>query len=589
MRTAFFATRQHYFDLYVDVLMHLGDQQPGSNAQIRALEVNERRRARGFLDLLTESRKRSPSNVESSLPPPDRELADEIDAVEWKLLEAQEKSRGQEKEIAALEKQRRELWRRRDEARAAAGTESRSLSKLTRLEPLDLQQIRSQVLDKNSVLLVYSLGEERSFLWLIPHDGEVITRVLPARSLLEDAAKVAYASWSRTRHRGNAGNHSEEYLSRELLAPVMDRLTTRRLLIVADGALEYLPFAALPDPRTLAASGSEGRTGKPPQPLVRNHVIVHLPSPSVLAFLRQEIADRHPAMFKIAVIADPIFESSDPRLNLSLPAGEASRFPGLTSSPLERSESDLGLGGFERLPYTEVEAAVIRDLVAARQRFEALGFAATRRLVLNGKLSRYRVLHFATHGLLNSKNPELSGLVLCLVDEQGRPQNGFLRAHEIASLHLPAELAVLSACETGLGSEVRGEGLVGLTRSFMAAGVPRVLVSLWKVSDQGTSELMKRVYRGMFKKHLAPASALRCAQLSMLEDPEWSSPYYWGPFIFQGEWRLGSAALGDGVEKQVAGGQGNVNPDDDLPPPSQGGPVGCPALDDATFQAEKEK
>lgn len=156
---------------------------------------------------------------------------------------------------------------------------------------------------------------------------------------------------------------------------------------------------------------------------------------------------------------------------------------------------------------------------------------------LSGELSQYRYVHFATHGFLNSLHPELSGIVLSMFDEKGNPQDGFLRAHEIFNLKLPAELVVLSACQTGLGKEVKGEGLVSLTRGFMYAGAPRVVVSLWSVSDQATAELMARFYRGMLKDNLRPAAALRAAQVSLMKESDWRSPFYWAAFTLQGEWR----------------------------------------------------
>ncbi|HEX6047098.1 MAG TPA: CHAT domain-containing protein, partial [Pyrinomonadaceae bacterium] len=149
----------------------------------------------------------------------------------------------------------------------------------------------------------------------------------------------------------------------------------------------------------------------------------------------------------------------------------------------------------------------------------------------------YRIVHFATHGLLNSQHPALSGIVLSLYDEQGRPVDGFLRAHEIYNLQLNADLVVLSACRTALGREIKGEGLVGLTRGFMYAGTPAVVASLWDVRDQATAELMSRFYEGMFKEGKRPAAALRAAQLSLSKEKRWSAPYYWAGFVLQGEWR----------------------------------------------------
>jgi CHAT domain-containing protein len=156
---------------------------------------------------------------------------------------------------------------------------------------------------------------------------------------------------------------------------------------------------------------------------------------------------------------------------------------------------------------------------------------------MSDELSRYRMVHFSTHGLLDSRHPELSGLVLSLVDEAGRPQEGFLRLHEIYRLRLNADLVVLSACQTGLGKEVRGEGLIGLVRGFMYAGAPRVMASMWEVDDAATTELMKSFYKGVLQEKLTPAAALRAAQIEMLKKSHWQSPYYWGAFVLHGEWR----------------------------------------------------
>ena len=156
---------------------------------------------------------------------------------------------------------------------------------------------------------------------------------------------------------------------------------------------------------------------------------------------------------------------------------------------------------------------------------------------MDARLADYRIVHFATHGLINNQHPDLSGIVLSLVDEQGRTQNGFLRLYDIYNLKLNADLVVLSACQTALGKEIKGEGLVGLTRGFMYAGAPRVVASLWRIDDRATAEIMKRFYTGMLKDGLRPAAALRAAQISMLNDKRWQSPHFWAAFTLQGEWQ----------------------------------------------------
>jgi CHAT domain-containing protein len=189
------------------------------------------------------------------------------------------------------------------------------------------------------------------------------------------------------------------------------------------------------------------------------------------------------------------------------------------------------------LPFSREEADAIAEFVPARLLLRATDFQASRTKALSGELSSFRIVHFATHGLLNSEHPELSGLVLSLVDENGKAQDGFLRMHEIYNMRLPAEVVVLSACQTALGKEIKGEGLVGLTRGFMYAGAQRVVASLWQVDDLATAELMKRFYSKMLKENLRPAAALREAQLELMKQKRWASPYFWAAFVIQGEWK----------------------------------------------------
>jgi CHAT domain-containing protein len=212
------------------------------------------------------------------------------------------------------------------------------------------------------------------------------------------------------------------------------------------------------------------------------------------------------------------------------------------SMQMTRSGRETGVvgaeAGFGRLLSTRREAAAISALVPERERMQALDFEASRTTALKPELGEYRIVHFATHGMLNNIHPELSGLVLSLVDESGRRQDGFLRLQDIYNLKLPADLVVLSACRTGLGKEIKGEGLIGLTRGFMYAGAPRIVASLWKVDDRATSELMKRFYQGMLgPEALRPAGALRQAQTSIWKENRWREPYYWAAFVLQGEWK----------------------------------------------------
>ena len=340
-------------------------------------------------------------------------------------------------------------------------------------------------------------------------------------------------------------------LSRLLLEPVAGQLGRKRLLIVADGALQYLPFAALPvvsGQRSVVSNRKSGPSVNDPRtsryrPLIADHEIISLPSASVLAELRREFADREPAPKALAVLADPVFDKDDERVAQRLTSNGATRPASpfsagrIKRTALERTSRDGGRNDFDRLRFSRQEADTITALLPEKDRLKAVDFAASRATAQSAELGQYRILHFATHGLINSKHPELSGLMFSLIDEKGRPQDGFLRFHEIYNLKLNAELVVLSACQTALGKEVRGEGLIGLTRGFMYAGAPRVVASLWRVDDRATAELMKRFYEGMLRGRLRPAAALRAAQVQMWKVKGWEAPFFWGGFALQGEWK----------------------------------------------------
>ena len=264
---------------------------------------------------------------------------------------------------------------------------------------------------------------------------------------------------------------------------------------------------------------------------MEKHELISLPSASTLGILRKETQGRKPAQKLLAMLADPVFSVNDERLKNVVSKNITPLAP-----DLERSARESGVL-FDRLPYTQTEAQQILSLIPVNQRLQESGFSANKKTSTSGQLGQYRFIHFATHGLLNSQNPQLSGLVLSLVDSSGKSTNGFLRLYDIFNLNLPAELVVLSACQTGLGKEIKGEGVIGLTRGFMYAGATRVLVSLWSVDDQATSVLMVNFYQGMLKNKLSPAEALRQAQIALQKNPDWSSPYYWAAFTLQGEWR----------------------------------------------------
>ncbi len=541
-RIAFFATKQHYYDLYIDVLQHLEETEPGTGYQARAFEAGERRRARALLELLGESAAEIRRGADPDRLARERDVQRRLNAHERHRLALLRARRRDAEAIAGLEKDQRELRLELEQIRSRLRRESPQYAALTQPQPSSLEEIQDRLLNPRTLLLSYSLGEDRSFLWLVSHEA-ISSFVLPGREEIEEAALEVHQLLKELRKSADPTRKRYlDHLGETLLGPVAAQLDDgQRLLIVAEGALLTLPFAVLTKPGT-------------GEPLVAGHEVVHLPSASVLLALRRETAKRTAAPHQLAIYAAPMVSADGEGTSVSA-TGEVS-----AGDDLQRSAADFGIERFEPLPHAREEAeAILR--IARGETLSRLGSEASKRNVLADELRDYQILHFATHGLLNRSHPELSGLVLSLYDEHGQPQDGFLRLHEIYNLELNAELVVLSACRTGLGPVSRGEGLLGLTRGFLYAGAPRVLVSLWGVSDAGTAELMKRFYWSMLETGAPPALALRAAQLSMYEEEHWSHPYYWAPFILVGEWRR--PGEGDSPIEQAAGG-GEVDDEIDV-------------------------
>ncbi len=265
-----------------------------------------------------------------------------------------------------------------------------------------------------------------------------------------------------------------------------------------------------------------------------NHEIVNLPSASTIAIQREKIAKRNIAPKKIAILADPVYSSNDKRVT----GKEETLAPelDLERSALQRSAKSLNRTGWSQLPNTKIEAEGILKLVPNSSSLSVFSFDANHNWATSKNLNQYQILHFATHGFVNHEQPELSGIVLSLVNKDGKQIPGYLRLADLFEQDYPAELIVLSACETGLGKNVSGEGLVGLTRGLMYAGAARVALSLWKVDDKGTSVLMQEFYKQMLQENQTPTEALRAAQRKLWSNPDWRSPHYWAAFTLQGEW-----------------------------------------------------
>src|SRR6266545_2256065 len=542
LRASYFASRQEFFETYIDVLMKQRRQNPAAGIDAVALSVSERARARSLLELLEEARAEIRQGVDSSLLERERSLQQRLNAraaAQVRLLNRKhtpEQADAAAKEIAAITDEY-------EEVQAQIRARSPRYAALTQPQPLSLMEIQQQALDEDTLLLEYALGEQRSYLWLVSQRS-IDSYELPPRAELEAVARRVYELLTARPKRGTPPDPQfvvqARTLSRMLLGPVAQRLGGKRLVVVAPGALSYLPFAALPAPEDKKPLAGDY------EPLIAKHEVATVPSASVLSIIRRETAGRQRATKSVAVLADPVFEVSDPRLASAKNGSSSGETPaapaadeelsGLTRAIRTMNFSDAR-AGFTRLAFSRQEAESIIALTPKETGLKATDFNASRELAMSRQLSEYRILHFATHGLLNGEHPELSGLVFSLIDQEGKPQDGFLRLHEIYNLQLSADLIVLSACETGLGKEIKGEGLIGLTRGFMYSGAPRVVASLWNVDDLATAELMKLFYQRMLKDGMPAGAALRAAQLELSRQKRWASPYFWAGFVLHGEWK----------------------------------------------------
>ncbi|WP_199297723.1 tetratricopeptide repeat protein [Funiculus sociatus] len=545
LRASYFATVQNYYKFYIDLLMQLHKQQPSKGFDALALNASERAKARNLLELLTEANVNIRSRGDSELIKQERTFQQQLNAAEQSRVKLLEGSYNN-KQLAEIKKQIESLLTELDRVQAQVRVKNPAYAAISQpgAFTLNLQQIQQQVLDDNTLLLEYSLGEERSYLWAVTKTG-ITSYELPKRADIEATAKEFY-----NQLKSETGSlESGMKLSQILLSPIANQLSNKRLLIVSDGALQSIPFAALPikktSPPTPPLQG-EGSNHAPPSlqgkgagglgftPLLVQNEIVSLPSASTLGVLRSQLKGRAPAAKTVAVLADPIFTSDDKRLTSQPQQSNTT----IARDAKRSAEEACRTSDLERLEYSSKEAEQILKLVPASQHLQALGSKASHATATSPDLAQYRMVHFATHGCVNEEQPQLSGLVLSLFDDKGNPtNNGFLRLHDIYNLNLPAELVVLSACETGLGKDVKGEGLIGLTRGFMYAGAKRVAVSLWRVNDVATSKLMEKYYQQMLDKGLNPVAALRAAQIEMWQTEQWKAPYYWAAFVVQGEWR----------------------------------------------------
>ena len=496
-RASYFASVRRYYALYIQVLMLLHQQEPGKGFDVEAFNASERSKVRSLLDLLVTSAHDAPCE---------------------ELL-------------------RRQLARPN---LMAAGVVDPVQPAIPPTPTLTVQQVQEEIEDEDTILLEYSLGDEKSHVWAAGRNDFKVHELPPAAKIsqlverlretltppqhrVDESASDYQARRSKVRQENQ---RLARRLSQLILAPV-NLGRAKRILIVSDGALQYVPFAALPAPGL-----------DPNQLLISRFEVDVLPSASVLGTMRKAYAKRPPPTATAIILADPVFEPDDPRI--PAPVAHSEKPKAERPMALARAINEIQASQYiPRLPASRSEANAIAGIFRSADPDAvhlAIDFDASRDFVLQGGLAGYRLVHFATHGVVDTHQPEMSGLILSLIDRKGRKQDGYLRLGDIYKLKLSADLVVLSSCDSALGRDLGPEGTIGLPRGFLYAGAKSVIASLWKVSDEATASLMSSMYRRIHRGE-PPSSALRNAQLEMMREPQWSDPHDWAGFVLQGEYR----------------------------------------------------
>jgi CHAT domain-containing protein len=545
LRISYFAGVKKYYQLGIEILMELDRLQPGKGFATEALLLSERARARSLVDLINEAQGRFCGDPPKQLVERERELLRLIRSQAQYAMDLSFAERSSS-DISEAANQLAHVRAEYQEVLAQLREQHPRRLSFAHLPVNGLKEIQEGLRDESTLLLEYSLGEERSYLWAVSANS-LWTYELPARQTIEEAARQLYKLL--TAREGDKGQTDRDYqanvaaaekvyfekasaFSEMVLGPVAKELGNKKLVLVTEGALQYVPFDALPVPRTAQSEPRQNLR------LIETNQLSATPSFSTLLALRA--ARIQPSPFNVAaVIADPVFSVTDERI-------PGNRHSTSIVTPRVRSElnllqptfaraGDLRRNGLARLAHSSEEAEAI--LYAAPKSTTSLveGFEATPEVV-NERVGQYQIVHFATHGFVDSEHPELSGIVLTMVDRNGFEKNGLMSLRDIYDLNLSAQLTVLSACQTALGQDVKGEGLVGLTHGFMAAGSKTVVSSLWKVDDRATATLMNYFYDALLRQHMPTAAALRSAKLKMMQDKRWSAPYYWAGFALHGEY-----------------------------------------------------
>ena len=525
LRTAFYGSIHDRYQTYIELLMAKARTAPGGGFDVQAFEKSESARARSLAEFFRATQVSLAPGIDPDLARKEktlRQLVEQKSEYRSQLL-SDNVTPGIKEELGLLNADLSRLETEYNELLVTINGRYPAYQQITNPTAWSLQRIQDEVIQNDQTLLLeYSLGLEKSYAWAVTRNSIKVFE-LPGRAEINEAAKKL-SGLLVLPPTGNEGklDQAARDLSRIILAPLAAELNKQVIIVVADGGLNYVPFQILPQPANN-------------EPLVANFEIINTPSASILGDLRREAAQRRPATRLLAAFGDPVFNLKQIARNSTQQAVGVVRW----RSAMRDIRPDKHTFDSSTIPplfYAARELANLRDL-AGSDALVLSDVAATRDSLLKTDLAQYAMLHLATHGIFDPDRPEDSGLLLSTTNREGQQINGFLRLQDIYELKAPVELVVLSACETALGRDVQGEGLVGVTRGFMYAGASSVLATLWKVDDAATAELMKLFYTNMLQRGMAPGEALRAAQNTIRQDPNWRSPYYWASFTLQGEYR----------------------------------------------------
>jgi len=530
-RTSYFSGERQHYDLAIQILAQLYRLHPEQDFAAQALLVAEQGRARLLVDLVTQSNAHIREGATRELLDKERELRGLFRAQAEYRMSLKPKN---DAELAEVDAQLLELRSKYQQVEAQLRQQNPYLLSLEQFEPLSFEQIQKQLTD-DTILLEYALGDEHSYVFAVTRNSIEIHELAKRQFIEEEVRKVYELVTAR---QGTDGQSNDDYrakilaaddafpgnaraLSQMLLGPVADKLGNKRLILVLEGALQYVPFAALPSPAAPAST----------IPLLFTNEIVREPSFSALVAIRKNTSRHLISPDKlVAVIADPVLNRSDDRVQHDPLSPATAVAKAESNEPLTRDAA------FTRLAHASEEADAIAAAAPKGTTMIAKGFDANRETAMSASVGQFQIVHFATHGFVDSERPDVSAIVLTMVDRNGAPADGVMSLHDIYSLDLSAQLTVLSACQTALGKDIRGEGMVGLNHAFMSAGSKSVVSSLWKVDDRATADLMRAFYESMLQRGMPPAAALRAAQLKMMQQEGTTAPYFWASFVIQGEY-----------------------------------------------------